>query len=36
MATQSQILSKVGDSVSKPQTSLRARDLRTTSILYLL
>jgi multiple sugar transport system permease protein len=26
----------VGDSVSKPQTSLRARDLRTTSILYLL
>jgi multiple sugar transport system permease protein len=36
MATQSQILTNVGDSATKPQTSLRAQNIRTTSLLYLL
>jgi multiple sugar transport system permease protein len=36
MATQSQFLTKVGDSSSKPQASLRARNIRTTGVLYLL
>ncbi len=36
MATQSQILANVGDSSSKPQASLRTRNLLSTGVLYIL
>ena len=36
MATQSQVLTNVGDSQSKAQPSLRTRNLITTTVLYIL